>query len=196
MLFNIISQFRKFIEYTKHSQINKLKGLIFGKPKPRLPFVEICSLPRKFKHSFSLQLSVESLDSIKLDLETIQISDGPEQSCNRDQSSKENTIDCELHTKNPGKKHGLVCQIRVRLYGMKAKVTPVVRFVKPEVFTEEKEGKNKNVFIRKLLSLKNKVSTTPVKRFVEPGEKKKKGPFGRLCSRTGKALYNLVIKIK
>ena len=79
---------------------------------------------------------------------------------------------------------------------MKSKLTPVVPFIKPEVFTDEKDGKNKNVFIRKLMSLKNKVSTTPVKRFVVPSEKKKKGPLGRLCSRTGKALYNLVIKIK
>ena len=111
------------------------------------------------------------------------------------------TTDCEL-VKDTEKKHGLVCQIRGR-FGMKSKLTPVVPFIKPEVFTEEKE-ENKNGFISKLvkntpvklMSFKIKVPSTPVKIFVEPNEKDQKGPLGRLYKRTRKALNNILRKIK
>ena len=142
----------------------------------------------------SLQVSVDSLDldTIKLELETEPKSDELENNGNIDQSPI-STTDTDP---NNEKKHGLVCQIRGKL-GLKSKLTPVVPFMKPENFIEEKEENRKNGLVKKLMALKNKVSSTNVKEFVaQKEENKKKGHFGKLFIRARNGLHNLIRKIK
>ena len=179
----------------------------------------------------SLQLTVDDLDTFKLDSETKPKSDGLENNCNIDQSpistsdpesnnEKKHGLVCQFRGKlgmkskltpvvpfvkpesfvdekeqntkdgfissdpefNNEKKHGLVCQFRGK-HGMKSKLTPVVPFIKPDSFVEEKEENTKGGFIITLMALKNTASSTPVKEFVDPNKKNKKGLFG-LCRTT------------